>query len=1005
MAPTKTSTTKTEKKTKSTSASRGGGKKLTPFNKFMKTEMQRLKEDEPELTHKESTTHQLSEHAPQRAQALAPEDQDGRWAHVADQGSKGKAVSQPQPVPIRTNPARDFFDVSVSPAASSSASSFHPISPYSLDDADLTTIDPVLVQDLYDSDDMRLSFSSASKGKQKDVPPTLPPLSFSDIGFGDEHASWSSFGSVSPPGPSSFGSSSSPVPPTSVEEAAAPTATESASVDGIFAGPSTRHMPSRCRSLSNLSLRHTPSLASLTMSKIRVKLGPPTAQGNLARKLLKGKRDDATPDSGASSETASLAAGVAGPVASTDAVAPWYAAPLQYDLETAVPPSFVRPRAGTESRIKTRPSLLMLRSKGRSKTLPAPFSALDFVPATATDVFRPLPLLRRNYIDQILPKELQLHILKCFVQLFEEDHVKAVGQGRWTISKAISSRNQLVGRDRGIRELLKLARVSHSFQNLVYDGQLWADLDLRSFPSLPEPILLRLMCAGGAFIRRIDFAGHCRLQPSTLTVLTDHLRSRAPLSYTNLSVLNLQGCSALTTRSLHHLLVRCKTLQKLCLKGLTSVTNTTCELLATFCTQVEQLNLSRCPNMDAEGIRHLARSTLAQGEFLRLKELRISGLKHMDDATMQVLGKAAPHLEVLDLSYVRQLHNSALESFVAVDDAFDYARSNVEIVCLNSRQIGRDMSSDHPQFYYRRVTKLRHLSLSYCLLLTDVACSNLAHTVPHLEFLEMAGIGTDLRDDGLIRLLETTPKIRRLDLEDASDITDSVLSSITPVDEQEDSSRKPDAPLQSGHALEWLSVSHAGNVSDEAFLALIRACPKLRVLEVDNTRLSGATLKEFVNLNRQRKTVSAKVVAIDCRNVAEGVVKELGTKGATRPRLGMRAFWARRLGYVDGDDEMCEEDLKVGLDECDPSKVVVKSFYSWQTVDAVKAAREKRRKATSRRIANSSSDDPGDIFENDFGNGRGTGLTRWWSPNGRPGSGRNSPPIIPDVNNDGCIVM
>lgn len=375
---------------------------------------------------------------------------------------------------------------------------------------------------------------------------------------------------------------------------------------------------------------------------------------------------------------------------------------------------------------------------------------------------------------------------------------------------------------------------------------------------------------------------------------------------------------------------------------------------------------------------------------------------------MKVLGKAAPHLEVLDLSYIRQLHTSALESFVSVDDAFDYAPSGVEIVCLNARQLGRDSSHDIPQFYFRRVTKLRHLSLSFCILLTDMACSNLAYAVPRLEFLELAGIGADLKDDGLIRLLGTTPYIRRLDLEDASDITDFVLSSITPVNEQPNSSRRHDEAPQPGHALEWLCVSHALNVSDDAFLALIRACPKLRVLEADNTRLSGATLREFVDFNRQRKTVNAKVVAIDCRSVVEGVIKDLGAKGATRPRLGIRAFWARRLGYVDGSDEICEEDLKVGLDECDPAKVAVKSFYSWQTVDAVRTAREKRRKATSRRAGSPSSDYSGDVFENDFGTGtggRGGGFTRWWSPNGRPGSGRNSPPIVPDITNDGCTIM
>lgn len=544
-------------------------------------------------------------------------------------------------------------------------------------------------------------------------------------------------------------------------------------------------------------------------------------------------------------------------------------------------------------------------------------------------------------------------------------------------------------------------QVSHLFKSLVYDGQLWADLDLHSFPEIPEPILLRLMSSGGAFIRKINLAGHRCLQPSLLTALTDHLR--APLSYTNLTSINLQGCSALTTCSLHHLLVRCKSLQRLCLKGLTAVTNMTCELLATFCTRLEHLNLNRCPNMDAEGIRYLARTTLAQGEHLRLKELKISRLEHMDDATMRVLGNAAPHLEVLDLSYIRHLHNSALESFVVITDTFNYEQSGVEIVRLH--RIGHNSSGDNPQFYCRRVTKLRHLSLSFCVLLTDMACSNLAHAVPHLEFFEMAGIGKNLNGDGLVKLLETTPKIRRLDLEDASDITDSVLSAITPINKHPSLSCRQDGISRPGDALEWLCVSHAGNISDDTFLALIHACSKLRVLEADNTRLSGNTLREFIHLKRQHNTFNAKVTALDCRNIVGSDVKELASRGETRPRVGIKMFWARRLGYVDGKDELCEEDLKVGLDECDSAKVVVKSFYLWQTVDAVDSARDKRRKAGSRRASSSSSDHQADVFDDDVGGGRGAGLPRWWSSNARPGTGGNTSLILSGTTHDGCIVM
>lgn len=474
------------------------------------------------------------------------------------------------------------------------------------------------------------------------------------------------------------------------------------------------------------------------------------------------------------------------------------------------------------------------------------------------------------------------------------------------------------------------------------------------------------------------------------------------MSFTLLTAINMQGCSNLTTPSLHDLLTHCVFLRKLCLKGLTAVNNTTCEVLGTFCTQLERLNLDRCSNMDAKGLRCLLDSLLKLRDSSCLKELRVSGLKDIDDATMRLLGKAAPRLEILDLSHARQLHDSALEAFVAVDDAFDYARPDSKVIRLNTFQIGREYSNNG--YHLRRVTNLRHISLSCCIMLTDMACSNLAYAVPRLEYLEMAGVGAGLKDDGLIRLLNTTPDIRRLDLEDAIDLTDSVLSAITPPIEPSD--REEDS-AQPGHALEWLVVSHAGNLTDEALLALIYACPRLRVLEADDTKLSGSTLKKFVHLCRQRRASNAKVVAIDCRGVVEGVVKELGSEGVLRPRLGVRAFWARRLGYVDGKDEMCEEDLKVGYDECDPEKVIVKTFYSWLSVDAVRSAREKRRRTSSRRTGNISPDFPDDVFDSDIANGsERTGRTRWWSPiNGRSPSGRNSPAIMPDLGNDGCIIM
>jgi F-box/leucine-rich repeat protein 2/20 len=238
--------------------------------------------------------------------------------------------------------------------------------------------------------------------------------------------------------------------------------------------------------------------------------------------------------------------------------------------------------------------------------------------------------------------------------------------------------------------------------------------------------------------------------------------------------------------------------------------------------------------------------------------------------------------------------------------------------------------------------------------------------------LELATIGTSLKEDGLLHLLKTTPNIRRLDLEDASLLTDAFLAAITP-------SASESSPAEPGHALEHLVISHANGLTNEALLRLIRGCQRLTVLEADSTRLSSAVLREFVSLSKQRKALDTKVVAIDCRGISERLVKEL--TDSTRPRQGWRAYEAKKMKYMDGRDGALD-----GQDECDPSLVTLKTFYGWQVVDAVAVEKERKRKRQARRNG----------LDNDS---RGS---RWWS---RSSSGSSSPAALFDNERDACVVM
>jgi F-box/leucine-rich repeat protein 2/20 len=528
-------------------------------------------------------------------------------------------------------------------------------------------------------------------------------------------------------------------------------------------------------------------------------------------------------------------------------------------------------------------------------------------------------------------------------------------------------------------------QVCKTWLALIHDGQLWSNLDLRAFPKMPDSQLLQLVGYAGSFITSFNLSDHGNLLPSTLEKLASSVSvvhgMRVAQAHNQLINLNMSGCSTVTTLPLHDLLTQSPFLEVLSLKGVSAVTNETCEILSRHCPRLTSLNLSRCKNLTGAGIRSFASFAVARSKLLPLVELRLSGLKGITDGTMTTLGKAAPYLQVLDLSYCRDLHNSSLDAFVACTE--DYT---LDSVSLTGRQAGRNPNDGRR--FRRRITHLRHLSLSYCTLLTDIACSHLAHAVPQLELLELGGIGGELKDDGVVRLLETLPNLRKLDLEDAADITDDVLQAITLPPSVDDMDRDRRVP---GHALEHLIVSYAVQLTDDGFLALMRNCTRLRVLEADSTRLSASAAKEFVKLSRERNACDATIVATDCRSMNEAVIKELAD--SIRPRLGWRSYEARRLAYLDGRDD---EALGVGQDECDSRRVVFKSFASWQTVDAVTAARNKRRKGWRRRDANVS----GSSCAEEVLHPR----SRWWSPGGRRFSGTSSP-LETNSEREGCSIM
>jgi F-box/leucine-rich repeat protein 2/20 len=101
-----------------------------------------------------------------------------------------------------------------------------------------------------------------------------------------------------------------------------------------------------------------------------------------------------------------------------------------------------------------------LKGKGRSYSCPFPQSVLDIVPHGNSDIFVPVPVALRNIFDGALPRELKLQVFSALVALYEAEFQRWKESGQWTVLRASSSKYRWVGRDRGMRELVKLSRVS-----------------------------------------------------------------------------------------------------------------------------------------------------------------------------------------------------------------------------------------------------------------------------------------------------------------------------------------------------------------------------------------------------------------------------------------------------------------------------------------------------------------------------------------------------------------
>ncbi|RMD42074.1 hypothetical protein DV735_g3044, partial [Chaetothyriales sp. CBS 134920] len=445
------------------------------------------------------------------------------------------------------------------------------------------------------------------------------------------------------------------------------------------------------------------------------------------------------------------------------------------------------------------------------------------------------------------------------------------------------------------KEIIQLCAVSKQWHDMCYDGQLWTSLDCQTYyQQITSDGLIKILLKAGAFVRNLNLRGCVQLRDQWLSLGTRMTNQECR----NLEHFSIQGCK-IERSSIHFFLLRNPKLQHLNMPSMQNINNATMRIIACHCAQLKVLNIDWCSQIDTRGLKKVVESCP------NLRDLRASEVRGLDDKDFM--------LELFKRNTLERLVLQQCDSLT--DDALT--------IMMQGLEPDLDILTDRPMVPPRR---LRHLDLSRCRSLTDRGIKSMAHNVPFLEGLRLC-YNTALTDDALVELLQSSNRLTHLDVEEVELLTNSVLTTI--------------AKAKCAQTLEHLSISYCEQMGDLGTLPLIKACPKIESLVLDNTRISDLTLIEAARQVRKRGSTTKKtarptrgleLVVFDCANVTWAGVREV-------LQSNCRVLCGRRQAILHPDDTAVNDEGEIEEIRRPiaiqtllyPSQIIhLKAFYGWQ---------------------------------------------------------------------------
>ena len=394
------------------------------------------------------------------------------------------------------------------------------------------------------------------------------------------------------------------------------------------------------------------------------------------------------------------------------------------------------------------------------------------------------------------------------------------------------------------KEIVRCSAVSKKWHRMCFDGQLWTNIDASKFyRDIPAKSLVKLLTSAGPFIKDLNLRGCVQMKERWGKDSREITQACKNLEY-----FSIERCPIDKT-SIHYFLLQNSSLVHINLSGLNMLNNSAMKIIAQNCSRLEYLNVSWCTHVDTKGLQKVVRACP------NLKDLRAAEIKGFNDREFLLDLFERNALERLIISDCTEFDDDALLTMIQGNEP--------EIDVLTERVIVSPRA-------------FRHLDFSRCRNLTNKSVKQLAYSVPLLVGLRLSQCSS-LTDDALDAILESTPRITHLDLEELN-LTNNTLTSLA---------KSPCAPH-----LKHLNVSYCEALGDVGMLAVLKSCPSLRMLEMDNTRVSDLSLTEAAaQVHERNRTVTTgnpngkpklglKLVVYDCQNVTWTGVREVLSRNA-----------------------------------------------------------------------------------------------------------------------------